>query len=189
MGLFGELTFLERCIESGCRPKDVIDYWKGCERGYHDFDNGGKIIEVKATQRKEPRKVWINNERQLDERGLMSLILYVVTLHTLESGAQTLPDLVKKIKDLIGSDNTAIVIFEKKLSTAGYLEIHESSYNTGYLRKKEEAFHIGNGFPRILEAPGGVGDITYSLTLSACKNFEIELETMMKEFIGDTKYG
>lgn len=185
MGLFGELRWLERIIESGISLKEAVDSWKGCERSYHDFEKNGKIIEVKTTSGKEPRKVWINNERQLDERGLKSLTLYVLTLHRVESGAMTLPDMIKKIKDLIGKNMPVKGTFEEKIAMAGYLDIQESSYITGYIRKKEEMYNVVKGFPRILEVPSGTGDITYSLTLSACSGFEVDQEKTIMNFIRD----
>jgi hypothetical protein len=102
-----------------------------------------------------------------------------------ESGAMTLPDMIKKIKDLIEKNMHVKGTFEEKIAMAGYLDIQESSYTTGYIRKKEETYDVVNGFPRILEVPSGTGDITYSLTLSACSGFEVDQEKTIMKFIRD----
>ena len=185
MGLFGEMRLLELLIEKNKDYQKLVKSWKGCEGSFYDFELEGKIIEVKTTQQKEPRKIWINNEKQLDERGFVSLYIYVFSVQTVESGAQTLPDIINKIKVKIGEGKEALSIFESKLGSAGYLDIHVPIYETGYIIKKEEAYKPAEGFPRILELPNGVGDIKYSLNLSACSDYSVPTNQAIKDFAGD----
>ena len=96
-GLYGELNWLKFIIQNDVEKGAALNAWKGCERNYHDFEVSGEVVEVKTTKSKAPRKVWISNERQLDDTGLNSLHLLVLTLVISESGGQTLPELVAEI--------------------------------------------------------------------------------------------
>lgn len=183
-GLYGELTWLELLIKSNYNVLSAVGSWTGCKSAYHDFENKKNVVEVKTTMTKEPRRVHINNERQLDERGLDSLHLFILSLHKLESGGQTLPQLVENLRDNIKGDNSASALLEKSLKKAGYFSFHEKFYTSGYVRKKQETFLVKNGFPRIIDLPQGVGDISYSLTISACSNFEMDLNHVVTCFTG-----
>jgi len=165
-------------------PLSAIESWKGCSKNYHDFELNGKVVEVKTTMTKEPRRVHINNERQLDDLGSECFYLYVLTLHAMDSGGQTLPDLVNEIRDILKGHSSAENLYEMALKDAGYLDIHVSSYNTGYIQKRQEIFEVKEGFPRITNLPKGIGNISYSLIISACADFEVDLEMALSNFIG-----
>ena len=45
-------------------------------------------------------------------------------------------------------------------------------------------FDVKSGFPRVVDLPKGVGDITYSLTVSACSDFELRIDDAANNFIG-----
>lgn len=182
-GLFGEIFWLHRILLAGMDKYNAVVSWQGCRRNYHDFET--KIaIEVKTTIAKEPRKVIINNERQLDDRGIKGLYLFVLTLHVSIAGGQSLADLIDEIRFCIASDIDARGLFEDSLHESGYLDIHRNLYNTRYIVKSEEAFHVREGFPRIIDLPSGTGDITYSLTLSVCTDFVSNMDDVIKAFIG-----
>lgn len=183
-GLYGELSWLKLLLSCNMNPLSAIESWKGCSRNYHDFESNGKVVEVKTTMTKEPRRVHINNERQLDDLGSECFYLYVLTLHAMDSGGQTLPDLVNEIRDILKGHSSAENLYEIALKDAGYLDIHVSSYNTGYIQKRREIFEVKEGFPRITNLPKGIGDISYSLMISACADFEVDLEMALSNFIG-----
>mgnify|MGYP001065415069 CR=1 FL=1 len=181
-GLYGELAWLELLLNNDLYMAAAVESWKGCDRGYHDFEIARRVVEVKTTMTKEPRRVRINNERQLDDRGLESLHLYVLTLQKFESGGETLPDLVEKIRERLKDNVSAIAQFEKSLKKAGYLDIHAHNYTSGYVRKKQETFQINDKFPRIIELPDGVGGLSYSITISACTNFRFDIDSAVTDF-------
>lgn len=185
-GLYGELTWLEFILENSTNDTLtlLVKSWKGCERAWHDFQIAARVVEVKSTATKEPRRIHINNERQLDERGLDSLFLYVLTLHTIDSGVETLPVLIDRIREKLRQNPSARSEFEKSLRKAGYLDIHAASYSAGYLRKKQESFLVGPGFPRLIDLPPGVGNLSYTVTLSACLNHVLPLDLAASRFIG-----
>lgn len=186
-GLYGELTWLEILLENKLDTSESVESWKGFNRSDYDFELNGQAVEVKTTTTKEPRKVRINNERQLDEQGLLSLFLYVLSLQKLESGGEKLPSLVGKLRNLIESDAEASNTFEKSLKRAGYFDHDKEYYDLGYVRKKQEIFEISEGFPRLISLPDGVGDISYSVTLSACSGFLRNTEYVVKILEGCDK--
>jgi hypothetical protein len=172
-GLYGELWWLRNMARAGTDPMTAVTSWKGCERGYQDFETTGHAVEVKTTMMKEPRKVQINNERQLDSRALLSLHLFVLTVTKTPTAGETLPDLVQSLRDIL-SERPVAYAFEKSLGKAGYLDVHADLYRTAYSFTKEELFQVTEGFPRITDMPQGLGDLHYTVVLSACMNFACE---------------
>jgi hypothetical protein len=173
-GLYGELWWLRKMLLSGIDPMIAVTSWKGCERSYQDFEIAGCAVEVKTTIMKEPRKVQINSERQLDSRGLQSLHLFVLTIAKGGVGGETLPDLVQSLRASF-SERPAAYAFENSLNKAGYLEIHTCLYKTIYSPITEELFRVSEGFPRITDMPQGLGDLHYTVVLGACADFGCEL--------------
>lgn len=173
-GLYGELWWLRRMIQADIASVTAVNSWKGCRRNYYDFETNGHVVEVKTTMTKEPRRVQINNERQLDDRGLKSLHLFVLTLAKSSVVEDTLPGLVQSLK-IIFLEKPVAYTFEDSLREAGYLDIHAHLYNkSSYSVIKEEFFRVTEGFPRITDVPSGLGDLRYTLILSACKEFKCD---------------
>jgi hypothetical protein len=179
-GLLAELIWLERLLNAGIEPKLAVGAWKGCKRGYYDFDFSGRVVEVKSTIGKEPHRVWINNERQLDDRGLTNLHLFVVTFQ-ITDGGRTLPEVVCTLRQRMGNSAGAKSEFDRCLINAGYLEIHEAKYNNGYTSKTEELFSVREGFPRIVDVPDGVGNLRYCVVLGACQDFKANESEVIKQ--------
>jgi len=183
-GLFGELSWLGLVLSQHLKFADAIRSWKGCRRNVHDFEHNGGAVEVKTTMTKEPRRVRISNEKQLDDRGFKFLYLFILTLQESDTGGQTLPEMVDAIRTMIKGETSSENLFELALRDAGYLDVHASLYRHGYKVNKQELFEIKAGFPRIVELPGGVGDITYAITIASCSAFEIEINKAINNFIG-----
>ncbi|MDP6909546.1 MAG: PD-(D/E)XK motif protein, partial [Flavobacteriales bacterium] len=96
-GLYGELWWLRRMINTNINLSAIVNSWKGSKRGYHDFEIGSHVVEVKTTMTKEPRRILINNERQLNDLALDSLHLFVLTLRKIDEGGDTLPGIIESI--------------------------------------------------------------------------------------------
>ena len=137
-GLYGELRWLQHMVHAGIEPLAAVNSWKGCRRTYHDYEANGHVVEVKTTMTKEPRKVQINNERQLDGRGLNSLYLFVLTLTNSGGGGETLHALVQSLRGIFSGKPVAYT-FEHSLREAGYLDIHVHLYNNNYSSIKRRA--------------------------------------------------
>ena len=132
---------------------------------------------------KEPRKVRINNEKQLDNQGFDFLYLFILTLQKIGPGGQKLPELVDEIRALIKDGVSSENLFESALREAGFFDAHASLYTDGYKVNKQEIFEVKSGFPRIIELPGGVGDIAYTITISACSDFELNIDKAINNFM------
>lgn len=184
-GLFAELVWMLSMREAGVPAVAAVSSWKGCERGYHDFDLSGSIVEVKSTVAKEPRSVTISNERQLDDRGLRSLHLFVLTLHAMQGGGTTLPGVVQSLRESLAVSPGALSKFERRLVSAGYLEQHAPLYTTHYTVRGRELFRVAEGFPRIVLVPPGVGHLRYSVALAACQSHLVDLASYLTELGGN----
>jgi len=183
-GLFGELFWMQRIINAGMNKKKAVDAWQGCLGAEHDFIYQNGVLEVKTTLSKEPRKVKINSERQLDNRAFEKMFLYVLSLQALPSGGLTLPSLIANIRFSLSNNMTAKILFEHSLHEAGYIDSHDYIYKDNYIIKKEESFLVRDGFPRIINIPSGTGDLSYSVTISSCYDHLIDLDVVKSFFIG-----
>jgi hypothetical protein len=182
-GLYGELWWLRKLAESGMPSSFAVNSWIGCRGGYHDFDISGYLVEVKTTMTKEPRKVVISNERQLDDLGLNMLHLFVLTIAELERGGESLPEIIQSLRGNFAGEPSSS-LFESSLLEAGYLDFHARLYRRSYRVVKEELFHVTGGFPRLIRLPAGVGDLRYSIVLAACPPFEREISIFLKNLVG-----
>ena len=171
IGLYGELFWLKKIIDTGINSYSALDSWKGCQRAYHDFEINGKVVEVKTTMTKSPVKVTINNERQLDERGLESLHLLVISLIKSESGGLSLPDLISEIIEKLKEQPGCGILFTKLLKSAGYIEKHAYLYKDTYTVRNYELYSVRDDIPRIINLAEGLGNLKYSLIVGSIQNF------------------
>lgn len=131
----------------------------------------------------------INNERQLDDRGFDGMYLYVLSLNPVQTSGQQLPELIESIRSDLSGNMAATDAFEQSLRDAGYLNVHDSLYDTGYIVKHEEVFRVMEGFPRIIDLPSGTGDISYTITLSTCQPFLEDTDSAITKFSGGDQTG
>lgn len=176
LGLFGELWLLRSMFQNGIGFK-AIGCWKGPYHAVFDFSLQNMSIEVKTTAAKMPYKACISNEIQLNDRlAGGTLALCFIAVQPSDSSGETLADAVKDIKDYIESDETACSLFLDKIFGCGLGDPYIDSYAARYIVKEHAFFNVKEGFPRILSEnlPKGLGDITYSLEISACANYRID---------------
>jgi hypothetical protein len=186
-GLFGELEFLELLLGGKLSASDAVSSWKGCSGGVHDFAHGQRAVEVKTTISKEPRKVSISSERQLDNEHLRSLSLFVLTLQETEGEGMSLPDKVMSLRKSIEEDVNAASLFEASLISAGYLDSDADRYPKRYAIRKREAFSVRNEFPRIVSLSPGIGDLQYTVTVSACEPYKTDLRGTLNDLSESAK--
>lgn len=122
----------------------------------------------------------ITSERQLDTTALTHLALFHLSLDARDGAGQTLPDLVAETRKVL-QDPTSADIFEDRLFTAGYLDAQGVQYRTGYTVREAAIFLVGEGFPRLVEAdcPAGVGDVAYSVAVSALTPFAVDASVLI----------
>jgi hypothetical protein len=179
-GLFGELTLLFKTLipELGCRT--AVHCWTGPLAAQQDFCFGRLAIEVKTTTAKQPQSIRITSERQLDTTALDHLVLFHLSVDAREGAGRSLPELVRDVRTSVAADAAAASELEERLFAAGYHDIHEPRYPTGYTQREINTFEVKEPFPRIVEAdcPAGVGDVQYSIAIGALTGFRVDEETL-----------
>ncbi|MDD3876656.1 MAG: PD-(D/E)XK motif protein [Bacteroidales bacterium] len=182
-GLVGELHFLIDYLFKKYSFSESLFYWTGSERTNHDFQIMNNAVEVKTTSSKQHKKFTVSSERQLDSTGLehLYLSLFALNLHT-NMPERTLPALIREIYKQIQDDTIAKFQLQLKLAKYGYNEALSEKYTVGFSIFDMKFFEIVEGFPRLLQnnLPNGVGDIKYSVIVSACIPFEIKTEILNK---------
>ena len=97
----------------------------------------------------------------------------------MENHADTLPALIAGLQEVLRSVYAAASAFEAALLERGYLHQQAWRYQkTGYVVRESNMFRVSGNFPRLTERdlPPGVGDLTYSISVSECKKFTAPLE-------------
>ncbi|NLE05563.1 MAG: PD-(D/E)XK motif protein, partial [Crenarchaeota archaeon] len=88
-GLFGELWFFKSFLIQHLNPKKAVTSWKGSTGTVQDFYFKECVIEVKTTTTKAHQKLFISNEKQLDNEGLDTLILLHLPLEERPEAGET----------------------------------------------------------------------------------------------------
>jgi len=181
-GLFGELWFLYTYLIKTGYPKSV-ESWTGPQGTPQDFQFLGSAVEVKTTIMKQPQKIRISNELQLDDKGLENLFLFHLSVIERIQSGDTLVSIIKQIRESLEKNIQNKSYFDQMLFDSGYLDEHSEHYaSTGYNIRQESFFRVSDGFPRIIECdlPEGVGDLNYSVNVSSCSNFTVSVESFIK---------
>jgi hypothetical protein len=173
-GLFGELFVLEEAAQE-IGPVQAASSWVGPNGASQDFAFGGVAIEVKTSAGKNPQRIRISSERQLDDTLLDTIFLWHVSVDERIGFGRTLPLIIGDLRSLL-SGSPGEVTFEDRLIAAGYHDAHADHYTRGYSIRSSDVFGVRDGFPRLTEsdcAPG-LGDVHYSIELGAIKDYRTE---------------
>ncbi|MBL7848213.1 MAG: PD-(D/E)XK motif protein [Cyclobacteriaceae bacterium] len=180
-GLVSELFFLKDVLFRKYSFSESLSYWTGSERTNHDFQIRNIAVEIKSTSSKQHKKFAVSSERQLDSTGLSHLYvgLYALNIHS-NMPDHTLPVLIRSIMTQIREDLFSVFQFQVKLAKYGYNEAHASKYSMGFSIVEMNVFHVAEGFPRLLQhsLPNGVGDLKYSVVVSACRPYEVQSDLL-----------
>ena len=179
-GLFGELWFMQRLLEEGLAAGLVVARWRGPDRDAHDFQLPAVAIEVKTTKAATPKAIPFSNIKQLDDRGLPMLLIYLLQVEESSTAPLSLPQLVKTLKDRF--EERCRNLFDEKLFDIGYTEEQFAEEVTPrYAIRRERWFHVAKGFPRLLEPdlPPGIIDVKFSVNLAACLPYESQREDVI----------
>jgi hypothetical protein len=180
LGLYAELHFIiEKLIPA--YGIDFLEFWTGPEGKPHDFEMGKLGIEIKASSGKKGHKVNISNEKQLDDDGLNDLYLHFSSVSEKNNFPATIPQAINNIKQVLAINESTLLAFEEKIIGVGYNYMYEDKYNKfGYKIHESRLFQVKEGFPRIISKniPNGCGGIKYTVELSACAEFEIDLDAL-----------
>lgn len=173
-GLYGELYFLRKFLQSNANHIDILNTWIGTEKQVRDFQSGTWAVEVKTTHGNNHQKVHISSERQLDTTNLNNLFLYHISLEQMQNSGESLNDIVDAVIGILDANSMALNKFKSKIYEVGYFELHSKLYEEiGYQIRQEEFYKVEDDFPRIEENDirEGVGDVKYSIILSQCARF------------------
>lgn len=174
-GLFAELLTIRERLLPAVGFDEAVRSWKGPDGAPRDFEMSGVGVEIKSSAANEPQVVPVNGERQLDDTGLEALVLVHESLDVLRDAGETLPGIVRGLREL-GEGCSEAGTLEDRLLQCGYADVHEPLYRrTGYELRRTSFFHVRDGFPRITEEglADGVGSVRYALAIDACRDFEV----------------
>lgn len=177
IGLFGELWFLIQW--AGVTP-ETVQGWQASESSRHDFQWPALSVEVKATSRRN-QGVTVHHIQHLDqladpESG--ELLLFSVRVTEDPIARNTLAILVTHVLDGLTSPSDRD-LFLRKLSRRGYTPALSQRAEVAYRVQEEELYTVDQSFPRLTtasfssELPAAVGDISYTLDMSACRQWLI----------------
>lgn len=175
-GLLGELLALRDHVLPAAGATSALRAWTGPLGGVHDFSFAAGAIEVKTTARLPPPPFIVNGLAQFDERAVGKLLLAHVQLEPRPDGS-SLPEVVAAFRGTLqATEPTALAEFDDRLLEAGYVQAHAARYDEHrYALHSIRCFDVTGEFPRITPADvrDGVNDVTYSVTLTACKDYEV----------------
>jgi hypothetical protein len=180
-GLFGELHLLRTLLIPEYQPLDSVQSWTGWEPANQDFKRHGLAIECKTSMAKRHARVFISNEKQLDETPHERLFLAFVRLDESDAFGSSLPAMIALVRADLSSNPAARHEFDTRLMQAGYLDIQSGLYDqTLYQVTAVQYFEVRDDFPRLTESnlPPGVGDISYSIIPGDLGEFALEEEAM-----------
>ena len=178
-GLYSELTVLEKMIKKN--GNKALAYWTGYNSESHDFYIGKDAVEIKSSSAKEPEKVKISNEYQLDDSGVMGLLyLLYLSIKKSEVDGEMLPEIVERI--MIQLDCSQKEMFKEKLLKVGYVYSMPELYTHHFRVREESCFMVKGNFPRITpkNIHKGIGAVEYVVSLDACRSYMIEIESFYK---------
>lgn len=181
--LYGELYFLRKFLRNMPDTDYCINSWKGIEKSVQDFQFADWAVEIKTTHGKNQQKLYISSERQLDIALVPRIFLIHFSLEVCQNHGETLNSIVDNLLEILSDSPAAHNIFRLKLLEAGYFEVHKHLYTgTGYSIRQENIYRITDDFPKITEAqiPSGVGDVRYSLVVSANESWTLTEELLFQ---------
>jgi hypothetical protein len=178
MGLYGELWLIKKLIPKVDDAAALIKAWVGPAGANQDFQFAECAIEVKTTSGGPHEVISISSVRQLDGTGSNNLYLYHLALDVRAGGVQSLPEIVCEVRNLLRAKGEGILdTFNDKLMEAKYFDAMAAHYEERkYTVRHERFYEVVDGFPRITEQDvmPGIGDVRYTVSLSACKSFEVQ---------------
>lgn len=148
LGLFGELTIIDRMIAAGMPARNVLDAWQGPLDSLQDFILGGGGIEVKTTLSIGGFPAIISSLEQLDDSLSQPLFLAAVRL-ALDPAGITLPAMADNIRETLHDNLAALDMFDVRLVQAGLLRTAAERYSRRFLHASIAILQVQHGFPRL----------------------------------------
>jgi len=173
IGLFGELWFFQRWLGSDAAQAK----WMQTLGARHDFQWNAASVEVKTAQAASVATAThhIVSLDQLDDPATGQLYLFSLLILEDALSTNTLEALISRISSELEPDPVALASFRQKLASYGFVP-SASPFSSRPIRVIREALYIvRTDFPRLTRqtfssgVPPGIGDIQYTLAVSACE--------------------
>jgi len=187
IGLFGELVFLREILLPRMNARPALECWNGPDGHEQDFVIGGTIFEIKTQVVTEDRKIRISSEDQLDPVQGRILICNqgIAPVPDSEAGAETLNTLAEAIREIAGEAGAhARELFELTMLRAGF-EYRAEYGEESWILVDRSCYEVSGHFPRIERGDlrVGVENVKYSVRVSACQEFSIDLDEVISEVL------
>lgn len=177
VGLIGELVVLHNELIGRVGAGAAVAAWAGPRGEPNDFELPGGFLEIKATARQAPDMIQIANLNQLNkERGF--IVLANVRLRA-DSAGQSLPDLISKVREHIGVQDSRILReFNASLLAVGYMDVHASLYPGRWVVRRVDYYEVRENFPRLtpFDVRQGVRSASYSIVVADCAPYLVGAE-------------
>jgi len=189
-GLLGELFVLDRYLLPNLLCEAAVSAWRGPLGAPKDFDIGSACIEVKTTRGAEPAYLQVTSEHQLDTSFSQLLFLFVIQIDRAMSAppGRTLTEVASRVRERINlQDPGTVSAYEAVLAAAGFRWTDDYS-DTPWTEGLGRFYSVGGDFPRIVAnhvAPG-ISNVKYSISLSACRSFQIDDAKFISAINGST---
>lgn len=184
-GLYGELSFLENLIDSNSVA--YVQYWTGADFESHDFYIRDNAFEIKTTSRKEPYKMHISSEYQLDGKevkGSIYVVFFALRKSTVEG--ESLSEIIARLRKKCDGNILMKNKLNGKLEKYGYFDGLEHKYSTRYTIREKKNFKVVREFPQIIVEglPVGISNCTYDVLIDSCTEYTISEDEMRNTISG-----
>jgi hypothetical protein len=186
-GLFGELFFLNKLLQSSYKYPLIINAWQAPTGSNQDFYFNQKAVEVKTSKSNNPT-IKIANELQLDSTGLVSLHIAFYKLNEYPDNNHTLFNLIQEIRSYINQDIELLKEFNMKLESLGVIPDTEEEYNNiSYIVRDEKYYEISDEFPKIIKSMINeeISKVSYEISPIEFKKYEVDYNCLKKELLND----
>jgi hypothetical protein len=184
IGLIGELLFLRDQVTPRAGLSGGLAAWRGAYRDEQDFVFGAWQIEVKTQLSTSDHRLLISSEAQLDTVGSCLLLCHQTIARTHSAAAAvSLNTLIDELTSVFTAAGSPVLEqFEAALEACGYVRREEYD-ESKWLLIDRRLFEVRGDFPRLTPAmlPTGVYAVSYSILLSACQRFAVDLDQALTE--------
>ncbi|AGG05893.1 PD-(D/E)XK motif protein [Dehalococcoides mccartyi] len=171
-GLLGELLFLEKRIVDTKQLLESVQGWSGAESTDQDFMYSENWYEIKSIGASSV-VVTISSLEQLDctDQGNL-VIMRIDKVAPKRSGAVSLFEVVQRLKDVLSADASATDLFQAKLMSYGYIDLHEYAEQK-YVHTGTRLYRVDESFPKLIKksVPYQVASANYELDIAALENW------------------
>lgn len=173
LGLIGELHFIKILLKK-FDFKTILSNWYGPEGGIHDFKFLKFLLEIKTFSKKN-RKIKINNLDQINYKFYQNLYFGCAEIENNLKGL-SLIELIDELRDYCVDNIEISNLFDKKLNSYGFFEIHKKNYETKYEIVSNNFYKLKNGFPTIHKEDlnEGICDVSFSIDVERIKKFNCD---------------